>query len=335
MISVIVPVYKVESYLHECIDSILCQTYRDLEILLINDGSPDRCGEICDEYAGLDTRIRVFHTENRGLSAARNLGLREAKGEYIGFVDSDDWIEPDMYEVLLRRLEETGTNISASGVSCEYLDCKNDYSMSDSVYIGTEAVRALVCELSNGVWNKLYAKRCWTDIGFPVNHTYEEVATLYKVVLKAESLSCVPKPLYHYRMRTGSIVHTPSRENIRDYWTAYFDRYFFFDNIPEFKKNREIMDCLEKQVAFAAVRTWIWTYWIPKDQRDYAFLQIVSCFVQKNFPLFGKKKWGKKIRIGIFFSRYVNDVSFAAMHLIKCFSNFIKIIHGQKLFPTS
>ena len=92
MISIIVPVYKVEPYLHQCVHSILEQTYRDIEVLLIDDGSPDRCGEICDEYAGKDGRIRVFHTGNHGLSAARNLGLREAKGDYVGFVDSDDWI---------------------------------------------------------------------------------------------------------------------------------------------------------------------------------------------------------------------------------------------------
>ena len=98
MISVIVPVYNVEPYLHECIDSILNQTYQALEILLIDDGSPDKCGIICEEYAKNDPRIKVFHTENYGLSAARNLGLREAKGEYIGFVDSDDWLEPDMYD---------------------------------------------------------------------------------------------------------------------------------------------------------------------------------------------------------------------------------------------
>ena len=96
MISVIVPVYKVEPYLRQCVESILNQTYSDLEVLLIDDGSPDRCGEICDEYEKKDIRVRVFRTENRGVSAARNLGLREAKGDLIGFVDSDDWIEADM-----------------------------------------------------------------------------------------------------------------------------------------------------------------------------------------------------------------------------------------------
>ena len=107
MITIIVPVFNVEQYLPKCVDSIINQTYSNLEILLIDDGSQDRCGEICDEYAKKDSRIQVFHTKNRGLSVARNLGLQEAKGEYIGFVDSDDWIEPDMYEVLLSKMRES------------------------------------------------------------------------------------------------------------------------------------------------------------------------------------------------------------------------------------
>ena len=120
----------------QCIDSILNQTYRNLEILLIDDGSPDKCGEICEGYARLDSRIRIFHTGNKGLSAARNLGLREAKGEYIGFVDSDDWLEYDMYEILLRRLEKTRTNISACGVWKEYLNKRISYSNDNACIMG-------------------------------------------------------------------------------------------------------------------------------------------------------------------------------------------------------
>ena len=101
LISVIVPVYKVEEYLARCVDSILGQTYRNLEILLVDDGSPDRCGVMCDEYASRDSRIRVIHKENGGLSSARNAAIDVARGEYIGFVDSDDWIEPETYEALL------------------------------------------------------------------------------------------------------------------------------------------------------------------------------------------------------------------------------------------
>ena len=146
MISIIVPVYKVEPYIHQCIRSILNQTYRDIEILLIDDGSTDKCGEICEEYARIDSRIQVFHTENKGLSAARNLGLMEAKGEYIGFVDSDDWIEPDMYESLLRQLGESEADISACKIWDEYQGNQQQSGnrIQNAVYRGAEAVCALV-----------------------------------------------------------------------------------------------------------------------------------------------------------------------------------------------
>ena len=119
MVSIIVPVYNVGAYLRKCLDSILNQTYRELEILVIDDGSTDRSGKICDEYRK-DRRVRVFHTENRGLSCARNLGLDEAKGEWIGFVDADDWIEPDMYELLIGKAVETGADIVECGWFREY-----------------------------------------------------------------------------------------------------------------------------------------------------------------------------------------------------------------------
>jgi glycosyltransferase involved in cell wall biosynthesis len=316
MISIIVPVYRVEPYLRQCLDSILNQTYRDIEVLLIDDGSPDKCGRICKEYADIDERIRLFHTDNKGLSSARNLGLQEARGEYIGFVDSDDWLEPKMYSILLQQLETTEADISACGVRCEYLNSHNDYSIVNGFYTGKNAIRVFVCELSNGVWNKLYKKKCWAGICFPENHTYEEIATLYKVMLKANSLSCIPLPLYHYRMRKGSIVHTKSNQNIIDHWTAVYHRYLYLSSLQFLKNDHELIDCLEKQVASAAIKTWVWTLRISKGQRDYDFLQKISFFVKNRFPVFGRKEWPFFLRIGILFPRYANDFSFFVLHLI-------------------
>lgn len=315
MISVIVPIYKVEAYLHQCVDSILGQKYRDIEILLIDDGSPDRCGEICEEYARIDTRIRVFHTENQGLSAARNLGLREARGEYVGFVDSDDWLDPDMYEFLLHRLEETETNICACGVWREYQNCRNVDIPDNGVFFGTEAMRELIHNPNCFAWNKLYKKAFWTGIGFPVNHTHEDIGTIYKVMLKANSLSYIPKPLYHYRMRSDNISHTVSMNNCIDFWDAHYGRYSFFSAHSEFKMDREIQECLEKQIAFAAVGIWRWAFLIPKEQRDYVFFHMISDFVRRNIPVFGKKNWSIVLRTGIFFCRYANVVSFFVLHI--------------------
>ena len=312
MISVIVPVYKVERYLRQCLDSICNQTYRDLEILIIDDGSPDKCGDICEEYAQKDKRVRVFHTENKGLSAARNLGLLEAKGEYIGFVDSDDWIDPDMYEVLLQRLKETGTDISTCGLWKEYQKNRFSESICDVVFVGTETIRSLVCKrICNLVWDKLYKRKTWEGISFPENHNYEDIATTYKVILQAYSVSSTSKILYHYRMRDNSIIHHPMlMKNLMDYWFASYEKYSYLSVLPQFRNDQEIICNLEKQIALAAIVAWRWAYSVPKEQRDYAFLKRVSCFIKKKIPVFGKRNWGILMRLAIFFPRYANWVSF-------------------------
>lgn len=169
LISIIVPIYNVELYLHRCIDSILNQTYENLEILLIDDGSKDGCGLICDQYAKNDSRIKVFHIDNQGLSAARNLGFKMSNGQYIGYVDSDDWIEPDMYEKLLGRIEETKADVSVCGFwyESEKGDVNKRTYSTDRVYNDTEALEALlVGELHNYVWNKLYRRSVLSRGGY-------------------------------------------------------------------------------------------------------------------------------------------------------------------------
>lgn len=328
MISVIVPIYNVERYLRQCIDSILCQTYRDLEILLIDDGSQDSCGEICDEYAKRDNRIRVFHTKNNGLSAARNLGLRRARGEFIGFVDSDDWIESNMYESLLRQLEKTGADISNCGAWREYQKNRYDYNNFDGLFVERESIHALILgQISNAAWNKLYKRNCWSGICFPDGHNHEELATIYKNLLKAHSVSCIPDHLYHYRMREGSIVHTSSMNNLKDYWIAAHERYLNLSKLPEIKNDKGITDKLEKLVANAAFKSWRWIYGIPYEQRDYDFLQQVSSFIRKNYPMFGKKNWGLLARASVFFSRHINEFSFFLLYKLNRTYRFFQNIN--------
>ena len=156
-ISIIVPVYRTEKYLRECIDSILNQTYRNLEVLLIDDGSPDKSGEICEAYASKDNRIRVFHTINKGLSSARNLGLMNAEGEFIGFVDSDDWIEPNMYEALFKAIQKTDSDICMCRLWDE-TNASSDPHVSEVIFKGNKSLEALITgDITNHVWNKLYA----------------------------------------------------------------------------------------------------------------------------------------------------------------------------------
>ena len=209
LITIIVPVYNIENYLHQCIDSLLAQTYSNLEIILVDDGSKDNSGKICDDYAFVDSRIRVIHKSNGGLSDARNIGLSLAMGEYIGFVDSDDWIDPDMYELLLNSAIETGSYITVCGYYREYVNQKLECCSKKKVYTQEEALSKLLVniELQSHAVTKLYRKFLWDNIEFPVGKFYEDVLTTYKLFLRTNSVSVIDKCCYHYRQRIGSITN--------------------------------------------------------------------------------------------------------------------------------
>lgn len=215
LISVIVPIYKVELYLRKCVNSILAQTYQNLEIILVDDGSPDGCGAICDEYARKDSRIRVIHQENAGVSSARNTGIDMALGEYIAFVDPDDWITPDMYECLSRAAEEYHADISI----CEYYNCwSGKYSgwhhPTVRTYKGREGMEALLTlEIANYPVNKLYRKELWADVRYPDGKIFEDVRTVYKVVEKCETIVSIPEAKYYYRRHGASITNSSQLSN--------------------------------------------------------------------------------------------------------------------------
>lgn len=201
LICVIVPVYNTEPYLRKCLDSIIVQTYENLEILIIDDGSTDKSGRICDEYTK-DARVKVFHTENRGLSAARNKGLDEANGDWIGFVDSDDWIDPDMYEILLQIAKKTGADIVECGVYEEYPGETKNKEKKSKKLTGSKAVEALLREeLSDNVWNKLWRRQCFTNMRFPENRLFEDIVTTYRIFLKVECVQSIEECKYHYLQR--------------------------------------------------------------------------------------------------------------------------------------
>lgn len=171
LISVIVPIYKVESYLNRCIDSIINQTYKNLEIILVDDGSPDRCGEICDNYAKLDSRIRVIHKINGGLSSARNAGLKIAKGDYIGFVDSDDYIKTDMYENLINACIMNECHVSGVRYERRYQNGLKEDSLTvitdNSLKSSEEYFRELLLHVGDvSVCTKLFEKSILENLFF-------------------------------------------------------------------------------------------------------------------------------------------------------------------------
>lgn len=212
LISVIVPIYKVEEYLPKCLDSIINQTYRNLEIILVDDGSPDKCPNICDKYAEGDSRIRVIHQKNGGLSNARNTGLNLAQGKYIAFVDSDDYIHKEMYSILLNAMKETGADIAEAGVQKVFhKDSIQNWNRGDkkTVFCRKAAVVSTIIDHScrNVVWNKLYKKELWEKYRFPEGKIYEDVFTTYKVVNEASKLVKLERDLYYYYQRKESIVN--------------------------------------------------------------------------------------------------------------------------------
>lgn len=211
LISVIVPVYKVEAYLDKCIQSIADQTYQNLEIILVDDGSPDRCGAMCDAWAAKDSRIKVIHKKNGGLSDARNAGMAAATGDYVGFIDSDDFIAPDMYRHLLERMEADGSDIAACGVEMVREDgtgCGMLTPAGDHVLHRQEALEAIIREypLKQPVWYKLYKAELIRDIPFAVGKYHEDVFWSWQVMARANRVSIFDTPCYFYLQRGGSIM---------------------------------------------------------------------------------------------------------------------------------
>lgn len=215
-LSIIVPVYKVEKYLPRCIDSILAQTFGDFELILIDDGSPDGCGRICDEYAKKDKRIVVIHQKNMGVSAARNAGLDIARGRYIGFVDSDDWIEPQMYEVMMDAIRENGADMAVCGV--RYADEDGKFTradrLSESVYSRDgllEDVFAMPNKLGGGCCNKLFDASKTAFVRFKVGMTIaEDVLYLFDCFMRIDCAVKIGDALYNVCERCGSATRTNS-----------------------------------------------------------------------------------------------------------------------------
>jgi len=209
MTSIIVPIYKVEEYLPRCVDSLLGQTDGDFELILVDDGSPDRCGAICDEYAAKDPRIVVIHKENGGLSDARNAGLEIARGEYIAFVDSDDWVSPRYLELLRQRLETTGSDICECGIlRTEGACCPEPEETAPEVFDTVAALEQLIRDgkFHQYVWNKLYRREVIGDISFPKGRMNEDDFWTYQIFGRAKRVAGIDAVLYNYFQRPGSIM---------------------------------------------------------------------------------------------------------------------------------
>lgn len=222
LISVIIPVYKVEQYLARCVESIQKQTYENLEILLIDDGSPDNCGQKCDEYAEKDKRIKVIHKENGGLSEARNTGIEVASGKYITFVDSDDFVSHDYIEYMYHMLMQADVKLAICGVKEIWKNTKIVEREYDKTRILTskEAFENFLFDkgIEISAYAKLYHKDLWEKYRFPKGKVYEDTAVIYQLIEEAEKVAYGDKNCYYYVAREGSISkQTGFNKNEEDY----------------------------------------------------------------------------------------------------------------------
>ena len=245
LISVIIPIYKVEKYLNRCLESVVNQTYKKLEIILVDDGSPDGCPQICDEYAQKDSRIIVIHKENGGQSTARNAGLDICKGEYIAFVDSDDYVSEKYIESLYNSLTENGTDIAICGT--QEVDEKGNFKKNKTYklhkeikYNQEECLDWLYFKEDGTIlvpWNKLYKKFIWKDLRFPVGLLFEDSYIIIDILNIINGISIEKENLYYYRIRKGSTTNSGiTTKKLKSYIEVYKHRFICGSNSMKYFK---------------------------------------------------------------------------------------------------
>lgn len=256
-ISIIVPVYNVEKYLKRCVDSILNQTFKDFELILVDDGSTDTSGEICDEYSGIDNRVVVVHKKNGGLSNARNNGIDMASGEYLGFIDSDDYIEKDMYEVLYNDITKNNADIAICGMYDVYggvpIENKNtiDKCVLDNITAFKLTLESKI--LSVSAVNKLYKKSLFKELRYPEGKTYEDAYLTPIILFNSQKIAYNPLPKYYYVHGENSITTNAFKMSDLGVIEAYKKHLEFVrKNIPD----------LEEQAMFR----YLWAHMIIFDK---------------------------------------------------------------------
>lgn len=241
LVSVIVPIYKVEKYLQKCIDSIRNQTYSKLEIILIDDGSPDNCPKICDEYAALDSRIKVIHKANGGLSDARNAGIDAATGKWIMFVDSDDYIDRTMVYTLHLAVSCSNAQIAVCGVKLFDDDSNPNFrteewlSLEAGIFSGMEILKSvqkggIIAPALVVAWNKIYDKQLFCDIRYPKGRVHEDEYIIHKLYAICNKIVCLTDALYFYRQRPLSIMNNHYNSSRLDLFNAWAERISFYES---------------------------------------------------------------------------------------------------------
>jgi len=317
LISVIIPMYNVQQYARQCIESVMNQTYQNLEIILVDDGSPDSVGEICEEYAKVDERVKVFHKKNGGLSSARNYGIDVSTGEWIAFVDGDDWVEPDMYENLYKTAAEHDVMVSACLFYADYTNgCKEQICTSKtSVFTGREEIfRAMVVDsaLRAFAWNKLYKREFFMEgYRYAEGKNYEDVRFTKYIISRVPSIALIRKHLYHYRQRKNSIAHTGNLKNAIDNWEAREERRSLFSDLPEDCQRAMQVDCI--MVCNQAWRASLFSKDLDKYQNE---IKAMREFAKEHYEEIHKGGYALSVKIIASLTRADNQFSYLMVWLL-------------------
>jgi glycosyltransferase involved in cell wall biosynthesis len=278
-ISIIVPVYGVEKYLDKCVKSILNQTFKDFELILVDDGSPDNCGAMCDAYAEIDDRIVVVHKENGGLSAARNAGIEIARGRYLGFVDSDDYIETDMYELLYTNLKKEAADLSIVGLFDLYAGKEPEIKKHEYIVTDMLGAAKIILEgklVSVNAYNKLYKKEIFEHVRYPEGRITEDAAVILKVLEQTTKVVIDTNQKYYYYHRENSISSNHFSKKDLDTIKAWEDNEkHVLENYPELK------DLVHTRVC--------WAYFIVLDKMMNSQIEKEDLVTQKEIIRFLRK----------------------------------------------
>ena len=345
LISVMIPVYQVREYLPQCLDSVVHQTYQNLEIILIDDGSTDGSGEICDEYAKRDRRIKVIHKENGGLVSARKVGLQSAKGELAAYVDSDDWIDPDAYQTMYQIMERNGADVVVAG----HLECSHggEWPVENFIPPGTYRGEALEKEvfsrmlyepslgvwgLSPAVWDKLFKKDLVTDYQMQVDDRIwdgEDHAFVYPALLDAQCICITEKSFYHHRIRSDSVA--------TGYDQRCFERFSYLFSLlkKQFSKSPYWHSVLEKQFPYQMrwfVLKHLWTeLGVPPTGHVFPFGKVER---GANIVLYGAGEVGRTFYGQVKTTGYGNIVAWVSKDYQTCWNKDV-VESPQKLLDTT
>ena len=270
IISIIVPVYNVESYLERCIESILNQSFKEFELILVNDGSTDSCKDICNEYKKRDSRIVVVNKKNEGVSSARNLGLDLAKGEYIGFIDPDDFINKDMYKILFDTIQANNSDM----VICDYYKVnEDDINKFRNLKCNCENIKIknlnnlesidnlfLTGEKFIFAWNKLYKRELFNDLRYEKGRIYEDEYLAHRILYKCNKVSIIEAKIYYYVQRKGSLINSP-------FTVRRFDKVYAIKDRVDFLREKNLT-YLEDKAEKTFIDYFVWNYFVAYQRLE-------------------------------------------------------------------